>query len=393
MPPPGAWSVWLINAGRGFGKTRTGAEYVIERARQGFGPIGLIGETAADVRDVMVENGPASILEISDASFRPIYEPSKRRLTWPNGVTATTFSGDRPDQLRGPQHATVWADEPAKWRYAEDAWDNMEMGLRVGDDPKAVATTTPRPIKLIRDLVEQSRREGSGVVMTTGSTYDNIDNLSGKFRDRIVAKYEGTRLGRQELHAELLLEAEGALWTHELIEAHRVAVAPDGLTRVVVGVDPSGGAAEIGIVVAGLLGTRERGHVYVLRDETTSGSPQHWAKRAVRSYIVSAADRIVAEKNFGGDMVLSTIEAADPRAAVSLVTASRGKAQRAEPVAALYEQGRVHHVGAFPKMEDEMTFWEPGSGESPNRMDALVWAITDLVFGGGQTGGGFTVPI
>ncbi len=372
LPPPGDWFIWLILAGRGFGKTRAGAEYVIERARQGYGPIALIGETAADVRDVMVEVGESSILQVSPPDFRPVYEPSKRRLTWPNGVYATTYSGDKPDQLRGPQHATVWADEPAKWRYALDAWDNMEMGLRLSDDPRCIATTTPRPVALIRNLVEDP-----ACVVVSGSTYENAANLSDRFRERIIAKYEGTRLGRQELHAELLTDNPGALWAHDLLDKHRTGGTHPALVRVVVGVDPSGGGDEIGIVVAG---RGHDGHAYVLADRTTGGSPNHWGKTAVGAYDEHAADRVVAERNFGGDMVESTLRTVRPNLPVTMVTASRGKQVRAEPVAALYEQGRVHHVGALPKLEDEMTQWDPDTCDwSPNRMDALVWALSDLM--------------
>lgn len=374
LPPPGDWFVWLMLAGRGFGKTRAGAEYVIERARQGYGPIALIGETAADVRDVMVEVGDSSILKISPDDFRPQYEPSKRRLTWPNGVTATTYSGDEPDQLRGPQHATVWADEPAKWRYDIEAWDNMEMGLRLSDDPRCVATTTPRPTKLIRALVEDEH-----CVVTGGSTYDNAANLSDRFRERIISKYEGTRIGRQELHAELLTDNPGAMWTAELIEGTRTGGTHPELTRVVVGVDPSGGGDEIGIIVAG---RGHDGHGYVLTDKTLSGSPAAWGSAVVKAYDDGKADRVVAEKNFGGDMVLSTLHTVRGTLPVTMVTASRGKQLRAEPIAALYEQGKVHHVGILPKLEDEMCQWDPDTCNwSPNRLDALVWTLSDLMLG------------
>lgn len=379
LPPEGDWFIWLILAGRGFGKTRAGAEYVIERAKQGYGPIALIGETAGDVRDTMVELGDSSILKVSPPDFVPEYEPSKRRLTWPNGVTATTFSGDSPDQLRGPQHATVWADEPAKWKYPEEAWDNMEMGLRLSDDPRCVATTTPRPIGLIQSLVGDD-----DVAVTQGSTYENEVNLSERFRDRVIAKYEGTRLGRQELHAELLTDNPGALWTHDLIEEYRVREgdAP-AMKRIVVAVDPSGGGDDIGIGAAGL---GVDGHGYVLEDVTTNGSPHHWGTVAVQCYRRHSGDRIVAERNFGGDMVESTIRTVDRQVPVKMVTASRGKQRRAEPVAAMYEQGKVHHVGALPELEDEMCTWDPDMDWSPNRMDWCVWALTELMLN--HEGGG-----
>ena len=371
LAPEGAWPVWLIMAGRGWGKTRAAAEWIIERARDGMGPIALIGETAADVRDTMVELGDSSILKISSPDFMPEYEPSKRRLTWPNGVTATTFSGDKPDQLRGPQHATVWADEPAKWRYATEAWDNMEFGLRVSDDPRVVASTTPRPIELIKNLVADD-----DVVVTVGSTYDNIANLSDRFKERIIAKYEGTRLGRQELHAELLTDNPGALWTSELIERHRCTGAPPALRRVVIGVDPPGGKTECGIVAGGL---GVDGHAYVIRDDSLEGSPNTWGARVNQTYIKAEADRVAAERNFGGDMVESTLRTVNPNMPVTLVNASRGKQRRAEPVAALYEQGKVHHVGTLATLEDEMTTWDPDMDWSPNRMDALVWMLTELM--------------
>ena len=375
-PPDGDWFIWLILAGRGFGKTRAGAEWVIRRAKQGMGPIALVGETAADVRDTMVELGDSSILKVSPPSFKPKYEPSKRRLTWPNGVTATTFSGDKPDQLRGPQHATVWADEPAKWKYPVEAWDNLEFGLRLSSDPRCVATTTPRPIGLIEDLVDDE-----DVATTRGTTYENIAHLSERFRKRLLSKYEGTRLGRQELHAEILSDNPGALWSHDDIE--HTGEHPS-LRRVVVGVDPSGGGNDIGIVTAGV---GPNGFGYVLSDDTLNASPMGWARQAKTAYDTHSADRIVAERNFGGDMVKSTIQSVDESLPVSVVTASRGKQQRAEPVASLYEQDRVMHVGTHPELEDEMTTWDPDESDwSPNRVDALVWALTELMLADRQPG-------
>jgi len=380
-PPKGSWFIWLILAGRGFGKTRAGAEWIIHRARQAKGPIALIGETAGDVRDTMVEVGDSSILEVSPPGFRPTYEPSKRRLTWPNGVTATTFSGDEPDQLRGPQHATVWADEPAKWRYADEAWDNMEMGLRLSADPRCVATTTPRPINLIERLVDDEE-----VQVTRGTTYENAQNLSERFRERIISRYEGTRKGRQELHAEILSDSPGALWSHDIISR---TSEPPAFTRIVVGVDPSGGGDEIGVVTAA---KGNDGHGYVLSDDTLHASPQGWAQAVADAYRRHEADRIVAERNFGGDMVRSTIRSVDDTLPVEVVSASRGKQQRAEPVASLYEQERVRHVGHFAELEDELTTWDPDTNDwSPNRLDALVWALTKLMLQGGPWfGGGFT---
>lgn len=378
LPPPGDWLVWLILAGRGFGKTRSGAEWVISRARSGkYRYIGLIGETAGDVRDVMVEAGESSIMKISPPDFMPKYEPSKRRLTWPNGAVATTYSGDEPDQLRGPQHDTVWADEPAKWKYAEEAWSNMMFGLRVGPNPQVCATTTPRPIKLIKDLVKSKT-----TAVTTGSTYENLVNLSPAFR-QIISAYEGTRLGLQELYAKILDDVPGALWKRATIDDSRVTEHPE-LIRVVVGVDPEASdeeqSAETGIITAGIARIGDLLHGYVLDDATLRGSPHEWGTSAVAAYSKFYADRLVAEVNNGGDMVEFVIRTIGPNVAVKKLHASRGKRTRAEPVAALYEQGRIHHVGSFPALEDQMCNWVPDTGEpSPDRMDALVWALTELM--------------
>lgn len=375
LPPGGWWLVWLIMAGRGWGKTRVGAEWVIERAKEGKGPIGLIGETAGDVRDLMVETGPSSIMKVSPPGFRPNYEPSKRRLTWPNGVTATTFSGDKPDQLRGPNLQTVWADEPAKWRYATEAWDNMEFALRDGADPRVVATTTPRPIDLIKNLVEDE-----DCVVTSGSTDENKGNLAPSFRKRIYGKYEGTRLGRQELHAELLTDTPGALWTYEQIEDLRVE-SPPAMKRIVVAIDPAVSSSEdsdeTGIVVVGR-GVDNKG--YVLEDLSGIYSPNGWANRAVKAFDKHEADRIIGEVNNGGDLVESNIRTVRKNAPFKQVRASRGKQVRAEPIAGLYEQRKVFHVGSLPKLEDQMTTWDPAtSTKSPDRVDALVWGLTELI--------------
>lgn len=384
LPPPGQWYVWLILAGRGWGKTRTGAEWVRWRVETGQARrIGLIGQTAADVRDVIVE-GESGLLAICPHWNRPKYEPSKRRLTWPNGAIATTFSGDEPDQLRGPQHDTVWADELAKWKYAQEAWDNMEMGLRLGDNPQAIVTTTPRPIPLILTL----KADPQAVRPTTNlSTHVNRANVSERFVRRVVNKYAGTRLGRQELDAEILDDTPGALWTRSGIEATRVRQAPE-LTRIVIGVDPSAGGAdgETGIVGAGKDAAE---HGYVLADETTSGDPAEWAPAVIRAYIELKADKIVAERNNGGAMVehvirqttveIDGITIRGANLPIELVWASRGKHTRAEPISILWQQKppRAHFVGAHPELEDQCCTWVPGE-DSPDRMDALVWAMTDL---------------
>ena len=376
MPPEGDWFCWLLRSGRGFGKTRTGAEWICERARDGpYHPIALIGETKADVRDTMIELGDSSILQVSPPWFMPSYEPSKRRLTWPNGMVAVAYSGDEPDQLRGPQHGTCWLDELAKFKYPKETWDNMELGLRLGENPRVVVTTTPRPIPVLKALLADPM-----TVDVVGSTYENIANLAPTFISRVLSKYEGTHFGRQEIHGEVLEDREGALWQRQdMIEAHRRVEHP-AFTRVVVGVDPPGGVAECGIVVGAVGGDR---HCYIIEDRSLLGSPDAWGTAAVTAYHHNDADRIVAEVNFGGDMVESTIRTVDKNASYKAVRASRGKAIRAEPVAALYEHGKVHHVGQFSLLEDEMCSWVPGEGlPSPNRLDALVWAVTELMLGG-----------
>lgn len=382
----GQWYVWLILAGRGWGKTRTGAEYIRYRVEQcGARRIGLIGQTAADVRDVIVE-GESGILAVSPPWNRPTYEPSKRRLTWPNGAVATTYAGDSPDQLRGPQHDTVWCDEIAKWRYPVECWDNMEMGLRLGSDPRAIVTTTPRPIPLILTL----RGDSQTVRPTTNlSTHINRANVSERFVRRVLTKYSGTRLGRQELDAEILEDTPGALWTRSGIEQTRIHPRDlPPLTRIVIGVDPSAGGAdgETGIVGGG----KDAGnHGYVLGDFTESGDPAVWAPAVIRAYITLRADKIVAEKNNGGAMVEHVIrqtsveiDGVTIRGAnlpIELVWASRGKQTRAEPVSILWSQTppRGHYVGAWPELEDQCCTWVPGE-DSPDRMDAKVWMLTDL---------------
>lgn len=322
----------------------------------------------------MVE-GESGILAISPPWARPLYEPSKRRVTWPNGSMVTVYTADEPDRLRGPQHHWAWCDELAAWRYP-DAWDMLMFGLRLGSDPRVVVTTTPKPIKLVRDLISSPT-----TAVTTGSTYENLANLAPAFRDAIISRYEGTRLGRQELLAELLDDVPGALWTRSIIESCRVRETPE-LVRIVVAIDPavtSGeDADETGIIVAGL---GVDGHGYVLADRSVHlASPETWARRAVVAYREFTADRIVAEVNNGGEMVELTLRTVDRSVSYRAVHASRGKRVRAEPVAALYEQGRIHHVGAHPTLEDQMCQFVPeGSDISPDRVDALVWAMTDLM--------------
>lgn len=374
QPPSGAWRTWLILAGRGWGKTRTGAEWVRSivsagRARR----VALVARTAADVRDVIVE-GESGILAISPSHERPTWEPSRRRLTWPNGAIATTYSAEEPDQLRGPQHDAAWCDELAAWRYPE-AWDQLQMGLRLGDDPRVVVTTTPRPTDLVRALAASPTTR-----VTRGRTLDNVRNLAPGVVEALTARYGGTRLGRQELDGEILDDAPGALWRLAMFDASRVDAAPT-MRRVVVAIDPAvtahEGSDETGLIVAGL---GLDGRAYVLEDLSGVFPAEQWARRAVEAYRRHRADRIVAEVNQGGDLVASVLRAVDRAVPVAQVRATRGKALRAEPVAALYEQGRVSHVGLLARLEDQCVSWDPASdSRSPDRLDALVWALTDLV--------------
>jgi predicted phage terminase large subunit-like protein len=382
LPPDGDWRVWLLLAGRGFGKTRTGAELIRAQAMAlAARRLALVAPTAGDARDIMVE-GESGILAISPPWERPRYEPSKRRLTWPNGAIATLFSADEPERLRGPQHDAAWCDELASWRYPE-AWDMLMLGLRLGTDPRVVVTTTPRPTKLIRELIADPT-----VVVTRGTTLENRANLAPVFLGQIVRKYQGTRLGRQELDAEILEDVPGALWNRGVIEATRAFRAPS-LIRVVVAIDPAAsstaGADETGIIVAG---KDQDGRGWVIADASGRYPPTEWAKTAISAYRAHRADRIVAEVNNGGDMVEATLRMIEPNASFAAVRASRGKVTRAEPVAALYEQGRVRHLGAFPQLEDQMcaftleahaTSKSGSAGYSPDRVDALVWALTDLL--------------
>lgn len=377
LAPKGDWLVWLLLAGRGFGKTRTGSEFVRAEAESNSAArIALIAPTAADVRDVIVE-GESGILACSPPWFRPVYEPSKRRLTWPNGAMATTYSADEPERLRGPQHSAAWCDELASWRYPE-TWDMLQFGLRLGSRPRSVVTTTPKPTRLIRDLLQRKDCH-----ITRGSTYDNRSNLAKPFLDAIVKKYEGTRLGRQELYAEVLDDVPGALWSRRCLDDYRVAKAPD-LQRVVIAVDPpatSGeDANEAGIIAAGVDGS---GVAYILEDWSQRASPEEWARKAIAAYRKWDADCLVAECNQGGEMVERVIKSVAD-VPVKLVRATRGKYVRAEPASALYEQGRVKHVGVHPALEEQMTSFTPeraadrSDGYSLDRVDALVWAITEL---------------
>jgi phage terminase large subunit-like protein len=383
QPPGGDWSIWLLLGGRGAGKTRAGAEWVRALACGAdgppVGPIALVGETEHDVREVMIE-GVSGILAAHPRDQRPAWIPTRRRLEWPNGVFAQAFSAEDPDSLRGPQFAAAWCDELAKWRYADAAFDMLQFGLRLGQRPRQFITTTPRPIPLIKRLIA----DGAAVVTRAG-TGANACNLAPVFYDAVHARYAGTRLGRQEIDGEIVDDRPDALWSRATLEKCRVPDAPP-LARIVVAVDPPAsarkGADACGLVAAGIA---ENGVVYVIADDTVSGlSPAGWAVKAIALWRRTSADALVAEVNQGGDMVRAVIAQADPDVPVREVRARRGKYLRAEPVAHLYEQGRVKHIGAFPALEDEMCdFGLDGlsSGRSPDRVDALVWAIAALAFG------------
>jgi len=381
LPPAGDWSTWLVMAGRGFGKTRAGAEWVREIAeRDGAARIALVGASLHDARSIMVE-GESGLLAIAPPDWRPRWLPSLRELRWPNGARAQIFGAADPDALRGPQHSHGWADEIGKWPHGIAAWDNLAMGMRLGRRPRMVATTTPRATPLVVRLAADP-----GVVVTRGRTRDNGANLPAAFLAEMERGFAGTRLGRQELDGELLLDIEGALWTRALIEQCRhLGAAPgrDALVRVVVGVDPPARASgdACGIVAAG----RDRsGMAYVLEDATVEGaSPERWARRVAETAARWRADRVVAEANNGGDMVAAVLRAADIALPVKMVHASRGKTARAEPVAALYESGHVRHAANLSALEDQLCgltingFYE-GPGRSPDRADALVWALTEI---------------
>lgn len=378
------WRVWLILGGRGAGKTRAGAEWVRAKAL-GLAPlaerpaerIALVGETIADVRRVMIE-GVSGLLSVHSEDERPRFEVSKGQLVWPNGTVAEIFSAESPDGLRGPQFAAAWCDELCKWRHAEATWDMLQFALRLGLQPQAVVTTTPRPLPLLKAIMADG-----ATVTTRAATADNADNLAPSFVAEMQRRYEGTALGRQELFGEVLEELSGGLWRRDWIDDQRVAEAPK-LRSVVVAVDPPVTATvasdACGIVVAGLA---EDGRVYVVDDRTLQGrEPNVWARVVRAAYDDHQADRVVAEVNQGGDLVVTLLRQIDRAMPVRTVRATRGKWLRAEPVAALYAEGRVVHAGRFEALEEQMcAFGADGraSGRSPDRLDALVWAVTDLL--------------
>lgn len=383
IPPAGRWYIWLILAGRGWGKTRVGAQFVIERARLLPGSRGaLVGPTAADVRDTMIE-GESGILACSPPDFMPKYEPSKRRLVWPNGSRATAFSGDTPDRLRGPQFHWFWADELGAWRFVDYAWEMLSYGVRKeihGEPPRGVITTTPRPIKRIQLLVKNAKKDGTEI--TRGSSFANLFHLAAQFFKQILNSL-GSQLSLQEAFGILLDATEGALWSMALIELHRVEELPV-LRRKVIGLDPADGdsedADEVGIIA---VGASRDDHGYVLGDYTLRGGPIVWAREALRAHKIHQADAIVVESNRGGKKARDTILNAVPQGQrpprIILVPATAAKEVRAEPTVALYEVGRMHHHGYLAKLESEQTTWVPGKSTwSPGRIDALVHATDEL---------------
>lgn len=394
LEPEGLWNTWFINAGRGFGKTRTGVEWVREQVKRGKKRIAAVAATNSDIERVMVkgESGFLSVCWKGDKTYAgkkmgfPEWSPTKRTITWENGATVQFFSAEEPERLRGPQFEIAWCDELAAWNKDIDTWDMLQFCMRLGKHPRIVVTTTPKPTKLVRKILKDDKTH-----VTTGSTFDNSANLAGTYLEAVKEQYEGTRLGRQELYAEVLEEAQGALWNTDMLDACTIKQeqVPD-LSRIVVAIDPAVTANKesdmTGIVVAGI---DVNGIAYVLGDYTDRLSPQGWAAKAIELYHKYEADRIVAEVNQGGDMVKTTIHGEDETVPFRAVRASRGKYARAEPISALYERGLVKHVAnpsdgsTLNELETQMRTWEPlGSIGSPDRLDALVWALTDLSLNG-----------
>ena len=378
LPPSGDWAIWLLLAGRGFGKTVSGAQWIRSYAEAGTARhIALVGPTFADCRDIMV----GMLLEIAPNSNRPLWEPSKRSLTWPNGAQAIVLSSEEPERIRGWGFSIAWCDELCAWKNTVETWDQLQFTMRRGRHTRQCLTTTPKPSKLLTSIMERD-----DVVITRGSTRDNLKNLAPSVAKTLIARYEGTRLGRQEIDGEVLSDLEGCLWSHATLEAARAAHFVPDLQRVVVAIDPSGTGGKkddgdaVGIIV---VGKGSDGRAYVLADKTVRASPEGWGRTAVEAYRFYNADRIVAERNFGGAMVEHVIRTVDPNVSYREVSASRGKAQRCEPVASLYEQAKVSHVGeGLELLEAQMLKMTLGGfvGEgSPDRVDALVWAISDLM--------------
>lgn len=388
LPPEGDWKTWVIMGGRGAGKTRAGSEWV-RRMVEGATPmaggsasrVALVGETFDQVREVMVM-GESGILACSPPDRRPAWEAGRRRLVWPNGATALCYSAHEPEALRGPQFDAAWADELAKWKKAADCWDMLQFALRLGRHPQQVVTTTPRNVGVLREILRNA-----STVTTHGPTEANRAYLAESFLTEVAARYAGTRLGRQELEGVLLEDAEGALWTTAMLESCRIETAP-ALDRVVVAVDPAvtggPGSDECGIVAVGAVtqGPPQEWRAYVLEDASVRGGPTEWARAAIAALRRHGAERLVAEVNQGGDLVETVIRQLDPLVPFRALRAGRGKGLRAEPVAALYEQGRVRHLRGLGALEDQMCRMTLGGFEgrgSPDRLDALVWALHELM--------------
>ena len=391
------YRAWFFRAGRGSGKTRAGAEMVRQMVEQGYRRIALVAPTAADVRDVMIE-GESGLLSVFPEDKRPTWQPSIRRVTFWNGAIATSFSADEPERLRGPQHDLAWIDEPASMPRGEEAFNNLMLGLRLGDKPWVMITGTPKPTRWLRDLSERP-----DTITTLGSTFDNARYLAAGFIEDVTSRYEGTRLGRQELFAEWLDDVEGALWTEAIIDRARMStfdvgrpwqslngwLSDQGLPtisdrrawRTVVAVDPPGETAECGIVVAcaPVQGQAGRDHVVILDDASLAGRPEEWGAQVAATARRWQAERVIVESNQGGDMTRATITAVDPTLRVEKIRATVSKAARAEPVSALYERGLIHHAGFLPLLEQQMTSWVPNESKSPDRLDAVVHAVATLV--------------
>jgi phage terminase large subunit-like protein len=375
LPPDGDWLVWLILSGRGWGKTRTGAEWIAHQAiSQPNTRWAIIAPTFSDARDTCVEgeSGVQSVLN----RYRQIHSwnRSMGELRLRNGSRIKLFSADEPERLRGPQHHGAWCDELAAWRY-DEAWDQLMFGLRLGERPQTVVTTTPKPRRLVKSLLSRE-----GVAITRGSTFENEKNLYETALMGLRARYEGTRIGRQELMGELLTDVEGALWTLSMIDELRVEKEPENLIQIVVAIDPAVTANEnsdeTGIIIAG---RDAQGEGYVLADYSMKASPLEWAHRVIDAFDQYEANTVVVEVNNGGDMIPTVLRQVRPTLPIKEVRATRGKKLRAEPIAAMYEQGRIHHVGVFEKLEDQMTTWTVDDPKSPDRLDALVWAMTSLL--------------
>ena len=379
IPPDSEWLIWLILSGRGWGKTRTGAEWLANEAiKNPRTRWAIVARTFADARDTCAEGESGIVNVLQRYQVIRNWNRSMGEIVLTNGSKIKLFSAEEPDRLRGPQHHGAWCDELAAWEDP-DAWDQLMFGLRLGNRPRTVVTTTPRPIALLKSLINRDT-----TYITRGNTFENAKNLAATALLELQARYAGTRLGRQELEGELLEDVEGALWSRSWIENTRIKTEQlPSLYRIVVAIDPAVTSGEdsdeTGIVIAG---ATNDGHFYVLEDATMKGTPDSWGKRAVQGYKDWKADRIVAEVNNGGDMVVMVLQQVDKFVPVTKVHATRGKRMRAEPISALYEQGRVHHVGSFTKLEDQMVSWTPESNDSPDRLDALVWSLTELKDGG-----------